>query len=90
MIKKSKIVSKAAIQGALGSGKGQKLFGKDKKGDVKNTLADRIVGKIKRKAQKSVGLTPTTPKAAARTREEKKDFIISKKKSGRDGFQIVD
>ena len=61
-------VGKAAIQGALGSGKGQKLFGKDKKGDVKNTLADRIVGKIKRKAQKSVGLTPTTPKAAARTR----------------------
>ena len=61
-------VGKAAIQGALGSGKGQKLFGKDKKGDIKNTLADRIVGKIKRKAQKSVGLTPSTPKAAARTR----------------------
>ncbi len=61
-------VGKAAIQGALGSGKGQKLFGKDKKGDVKNTLADRLVGKIKRKAQKSVGLTPTTPKPAARTR----------------------
>ena len=61
-------VGKAAIQGALGSGKGQKLFGKDKKGDVKNTLADRLVGKIKRKAQKSVGLTPSTPKAAARTR----------------------
>ena len=61
-------VGKAAIQGALGSGKGQKLFGKDKKGDIKNTLADRLVGKIKRKAQKSVGLTPSTPKAAARTR----------------------
>ena len=28
---------KQAIQGALGSGKGQKLFGKDKKGDIKNT-----------------------------------------------------
>ena len=61
-------VGKAAMQGALASGKGQKIFGKNKKGDIKSTLGDRLASKIKRRAQKSVGLTPTTPKPAGRTR----------------------
>ena len=60
-------VGRAAIQGALGSGKGQKIFGKNKKGDIKDTLGDRIGRSIKARAQKSVGLTPTA-KPVGKTR----------------------